>query len=153
VGLTTVAPTRSVRVGCGISQSSTSIFFLFPRPPGLTAMHPAGAVRPIAGLPRACTLSAYPPVRAPRPPCHATQWPARPGGSHPVCLPPAPSLGRLRGAPPSLAPVWAARACPGRPCPANAHMALRGAHRLINNHLGTRRRHVTWAPVWRRQAC
>ena len=82
-------------------------------------MYPPGAARPIAGLPRACTLGACPPVRAPRTPWHATQWP------HPVGLPPAPSLGRLRGAPPSLAPVWAARARLGRSRPSGPDAPVR----------------------------
>jgi len=150
-GLNAVAPTRSVRCGCGTSNSR--VFLLFPWPPGLTEMDPPGAGRPIAGRPRACTLSACPSVRAPRPLCYATQWPARWGGSYPVGLPRAPSLERLRGAPPSLAPVWAARARPGRPHPLNPHVALRGAHHLINNHPGNRQRHVFLAPVRRRQAC
>jgi len=108
-------------------------------------------------------LSPVSPVRAPS--VHAPQCvpPARPGaplsGPHAGAVPipwasrPLPHWGASAALPrhsrPSgpLAPVRAGRA------PLSAHVALRRARRLINHHPGTRRRHVTLAPVRRRHVC
>jgi len=115
VGLTTVAPTRSVSVG----SDKASLFFssYSPGHPGsqLCTLQALLALSP--GLPPCVHPRCMPPSACPSHALAPAQWPARRGGSHPVGLPPAPSLGRLRGAPPSLAPAWAARARPGRPRP------------------------------------
>jgi len=112
-GLDHGGATRSVSVG------SKQVWSLRPTPPATRTPSyvPSRRCSPYRRSLRACTLGSCPSVRAPRTPWRATQWPARRGGSHPVGLPPAPSLGHLRGAPPSLAPVWAARARPGWPRP------------------------------------